>query len=63
MLFKMGGKRRQAHNNEGSSTSAGYKDLMFDIFPDLLKGVGLGFFKPSFEQVVEQIKRKKLISN
>ncbi|MEK7651475.1 MAG: hypothetical protein AAB377_03035 [Patescibacteria group bacterium] len=61
MLFQDGREAKTAHNN-GEFYNAGYKDLMFDIFPDLLKGVGLGFFKPSFEQVVEQIKRKKLIS-
>ena len=56
----MGGKRRQLIIT-GEFYNAGYKDLMFDIFPICLRG-GSRIFKPSFEQVVEQIKRKKLIS-
>lgn len=61
MLFQDGKEAKRAHDN-GEFYNAGYKDLMFDLFPELLKGVGLGFFKPTPEQVIQHIGKKKLIS-
>lgn len=62
MLFQNFKKAKIAHGY-GEFYNASYKDLMFDIFPELLKGVGLGFFKPTFKQVADYITSKKLISN
>ena len=61
MLFQDTKEAKKAHTN-GEFYNASYKNLMFDLFPELLKGVGLGFFKPSPKQIVQYIKRKKLIS-
>lgn len=61
MLFQDSRDAKQAHEN-GELYNAGYKDLMFDIFPDMLRGIGLGFFKPTPKQLIQQIKKAKLIS-
>jgi len=61
MLFQDGKEAKKAYDN-GEFYNAGYKDLMFDLFPKLLKGAGLGFFKPTLKQVIQYIKKNKMIS-
>lgn len=62
LLFQNSSKAKIAHEH-GELYNASYKDLMFDNFPELLKGVGLGFFKPTPKQISDYISVKKLISN
>jgi len=62
MLFEDNKEAKIAHGY-GEIYNANYKNIMFDIFPDLLKGVGLGSFKPTPEQLVQYISSHKLVSN
>jgi len=62
MLFGDDDGAKKAHDL-GEIYNAGYKNLMFDLFPDMLRGVGLGFFKRTPRQLVQHIKKEKLISN
>ncbi len=39
-----------------------YKDLMFDLYPGMLKGQSIGTFKPTLKQVGDYIIGKKIIS-
>lgn len=39
-----------------------YKNLMFDLFPGLLRGQTLGCFNPTLKQLLAYIKEKKIIS-
>jgi hypothetical protein len=61
MLFE-DNKEAQVAHSYGEIYNASYKNIMFDIFPDLLKGVGLGYFKPTLDQLVEYIKDHNIIS-
>lgn len=62
MLFQ-DGKDAKIDYEFGEFHNAGYKNVMFDLFPELLKGSGLGYFKPTIDQLITYIKGKKLISN
>lgn len=61
MLFGDDDNAKRAYNL-GEIYNAGYKNLMFDLFPEMLTGAGLGFFKPTPQQLIQYIKRNKLIS-
>ncbi len=61
MLFEDSEAAKIAHSY-GEIYNASYKNIMFDIFPDLLKGTGLGNFKPTLEQLVQYIQKHKIIS-
>jgi len=61
MLFQDNAEAKLAYES-GEFFNASYKNLMFNLFPDMLKGIGLGFFKPTIEQLIQYIKKKKLIS-
>lgn len=53
----------QKYHKIGELYNWTYKDLMFDLFPDLLKGYGLGIFKPELNLLLKYINKKKIIPN
>jgi hypothetical protein len=61
MLFEDHASAREAHE-KGEIYNASYKNIMFDIFPELLRGAGLGHFKPTPAQVVAYIRKYNIIS-
>ncbi|MFC1678212.1 hypothetical protein ACFLZ9_00565, partial [Patescibacteria group bacterium] len=61
MLFEDTKAAKSVHEL-GEIHNEGYKNIMFDLFPELLKGAGLGCFKPTPAQVVQYVKTRKLIS-
>ena len=62
MLFQDFDEAKKYHE-VGEFYNPTYKSLMFDLYPDLLNGAGLGVFKPSLDQIIDYINKKKLISN
>ena len=62
MLFEDHAEARLSHENR-EIYNASYKNMMFDLCPELLKGAGLGYFKPSPLQIIGYFKKHNFISN
>jgi len=61
MLYQDSEKAKRAHAI-GELYNYSYKNLMYDLFPDLLLSRGLSSFKPTPKTLSDYIKGKKIIS-
>jgi len=62
MLFQDNKEATRFHKL-GEFYNPSYKDLMFNLFPDLSKNFKLDFFKPKFEMICHYIKENGLFKN